>query len=138
LSEAHSASDRLDVLEAALTARLPRACGINPLVAHALARFGASCRVGDVVREVGYSHRHFTALFRETVGLRPKPYCRLLRFGRALDQLTAEPEIAWADLAADRGYADQAHFNREFREFAGVSPGRYRRLAPVHPRHVPV
>jgi len=138
LSEACSASDRLDVFEAALAARLPRVCGIDPLVAHALARFGASCRVGEVVRESGYSHRHFTTLFSTTVGLKPKPYCRLLRFGRVLDQLIAEPGIAWADLAADQGYADQAHFNREFREFANVSPGCYRRLAPIFPRHVPI
>jgi AraC-like DNA-binding protein len=138
LREARSASHRLDVFEAALAARLPRVRGINPLVAHALARFGASCRVGEVVRECGYSHRYFTTVFRETVGLKPKTYCRLLRFGRVLDRLTAEPGIGWADLAAAEGYADQPHLNREFLEFGGLSPGCYRQRAPIFPRHVPV
>jgi AraC-like DNA-binding protein len=138
VSEAGSASHRIDALEAALAARLPRARGIHPLVAHALARFAESWRVGDVVRESGYSHRHVTTVFREFVGLEPRLYCRVQRFGRALDRLAGEPGMALADLAAAEGYADQPHFAREFREFAGLSPGGYRRLAPASPRHVPI
>ncbi len=138
LGEAGSLSRRLDLFDAVLAARLPRLRGIDPLVAHALVRFGASCSVGDVVRECGYSHHHFTNVFREAVGVGPKTYCRIRRFGRVLDQLTVEPGLGWADLAAAEGYADQPHLNREFREFAGLSPGRYRRLAPCAPRHVPL
>lgn len=138
LSASPSAAARIELLEAVLAARLPRLRGIDPLVAHALTRFGASCRVGDVVRDSGWSHRHFTAIFREAVGLGPKTYCRVLRFGRVLDRLASESSVAWADLAAAEGYADQPHFIREFREFAGLSPGSYRKRAPAYPRHVPV
>ena len=42
------------------------------------------------------------------------------------------------EVALQAGYSDQPHFNREFKAFAGVSPGRYLRLEPVHPRHVPI
>ena len=45
----------------------------------------------------------------------------MLRFHHALDRLRAgEPS---ADIAYDCGYYDQPHLNREFREFAGVTPG---------------
>jgi AraC-like DNA-binding protein len=138
LSGAYSPAARLDLFEAILAARLPRLRGIDPLIARAVARFGASFGVGEVARECGYSHRHFARLFRESVGLKPKTYCRVLRFRRALGRLAGDPRPAWADLAAAEGYADQAHFSREFREFTGLSPGGYRRRAPVLPGHVPV
>jgi AraC-like DNA-binding protein len=138
LSEAGSLSRQLELFEAALASRLPQLRGIDPRIAHALARLRAGRRVGDVAAQAGCSHRHFTALFREAVGLRPKAYCRVLRFGRALDRRNAEPALGWAELAAAEGYADQSHFIREFSAFAGLSPERYRRAAPGSPRHVPV
>lgn len=123
--------------EAALAARLPRVRGIHPAVAHALVRFdAAAARIADVVDEIGYSHRRFITLFRDSVGLTPKRYCRVARFQRVLAQIHAG-EPRWGALALDAGYADQAHFTREFTELAGVSPSRYRALAPAQPNHVP-
>lgn len=133
---ARSASCRLDLFEAALVARLPRLRGIDPMIARALAGFEAGASVGAVVGRSDYSHRHFARRFTESVGLKPKTYCRLLRFGRVLDRLAAGPSETAADLAAEAGYADQAHLTREFRRFADLSPGRYRRMAPRFARHV--
>jgi AraC-like DNA-binding protein len=76
--------------------------------------------------------------FREAVGLTPKLYCRVLRFQRALRQLAEHPRIAWIDTALNAGYSDQAHFNRDFRELAGLTPGQYRALAPISANHVPL
>ena len=30
--------------------------------------------------------------------------------------------MSWAEIALDCGYFDQAHMNRDFRQFAGASP----------------
>jgi AraC-like DNA-binding protein len=38
----------------------------------------------------------------------------------------------------DAGNLNQSHFNREFREFAGISPGQYRKAATLLPSHVPI
>jgi len=142
LAQAGDASRRLDLFEAALAARLAGlrrpSSPIGPRILHALLAFDAGRPVAAVARDLDLSHRHFTQLFRSAVGLTPKCWGRLRRFGRALDRLAAEPEIAWADLAAAEGYADQPHFTREFRAFAGLAPGDYRRRAPLNARHVPL
>jgi len=142
LIDAVASERQLALFEGALAARLPRVRGIHPAVAHALMRFDSSAeqaRIADVVDETGYSHRRFITLFCDAVGLTPKRYCRVRRFQRAIDRLAAAPdESTWGAFALEAGYSDQAHFTREFTELAGVSPGRYRALAPAQPNHVPI
>jgi AraC-like DNA-binding protein len=138
LIEAGGPEQQLDVLESLLAARLPTVRGLHPAVAHALGRFTTTANVRQVVKESGYSHRRFIALFQRGLGLTPKLYCRILRFQGALERVAANPAASWVEVALDAGYSDQAHFNREFREFAGVSPGAYRELSPTFPHHVPI
>lgn len=138
LAEAGGPEQQLAVLESFLAKRLPRIRGLHPAVAHALGRFATTSDVRVVVKESGYSHRRFIALFRRAVGLTPKFYCRVLRFQGALQCVATEPDASWVGLALTAGYSDQPHFNREFREFAGISPGRYRELSPVWAHHVPI
>jgi AraC-like DNA-binding protein len=127
---------RLDLFEGMLASRLPVVRGVHPAVALALEQFSmTSRRVGEVVRDTGYSHRTFISLFARAVGVAPKDYCRVLRFRRALPRLFAG-QGAQVDLAAEAGYCDQAHFAREFRAFAGLTPGEYARALPRSPHHV--
>ena len=138
LMESGGPHRQLDLLESLLAERLPTVRALHPAVAQALSRFRASADVGQAVKESGYSHRRFIALFHDGLGLTPKLYCRLRRFQGALDQIAVRPAASLVDVALEAGYSDQAHFNREFREFAGVSPGKYRELSPAFPHHVPV
>jgi len=138
LVEAGDPARQIDLLESLLAARLPRVHALHPAVAHALERFATDARVGDVVREAGWSHRWFIALFRRAMGLSPKVYSRLLRFQGAVRRAASDQEASWADVALDAGYSDQPHFNREFREFAGVTPGEYRALSPWLSYHLPI
>jgi AraC-like DNA-binding protein len=138
LLAAGSLQQQLELFESALAARLPRVRGVHPAVAHALERFAGSGDVGQVVRETGYSHRRFLALFRETVGLAPKVYCRILRFQQAVQRLAPGVNVAPIEVALEAGYSDQSHLNREFREFSGLTPGEYRKASPLWPSHVPL
>lgn len=144
LALAGSAERRLALFESILVARMPRVRGMHPAVAEALTRFDAGSDVRSLVARSGYSHRRFVALFREAVGLSPKLYSRIVRFRAALERIAApratksRTQRSWADLALAAGYSDQSHFNREFREFAGVTPGHYRTLAPISSHHVPL
>jgi AraC-like DNA-binding protein len=91
-------------------------------------RSGGAIDVARLVREIGYSRKHLAAVFREQVGMPPKAIARLVRFQRALEALRAGGDTDLAQLALDLGYYDQAHFGREFRGFAGMSPGECRRM----------
>ncbi|WP_233623149.1 AraC family transcriptional regulator [Burkholderia seminalis] len=138
LGEIDSAAARLDLWETLLTARLPRVAGIDPAIAESIAQLNRGTEVRAIVQQIGCSHRHFVARFRDAVGMPPKRYGRVRRFGQMLDGLSAEPAASWADAAALAGYADQPHFNREFLEFTGLSPEQYRRRASANGFHVPL
>ncbi|MBI3562077.1 MAG: helix-turn-helix transcriptional regulator [Gammaproteobacteria bacterium] len=138
LLEAANPERQLAVFEELLTARLPVENGMHPVIAYAIEQFAAARDVHTVVQQSGYSHRHFIALFRRDMGLSPKTYHRLRRFQRVLAGMAGPRVAAWADFAADYGYSDHAHFHREFREFAGVTPEAYRKIAPVFTHHVAI
>jgi len=138
MQEARRPDEQVRVMEAFLVARVRPVRGIHPAVASSLMGFDPATRVAELVRESGYSHRTFISLFRREVGLPPKLYARVMRFQRTLRRLEAEPALDWAALAHEAGYSDQAHFSREFHEFAGVTPELYRRIAPAAPGHIPV
>lgn len=123
-------------LEALLLRRLRAgpAQPAHPLVTQALRQFEAGMGVEDAVARSGYSHRQFIRLFSQAVGLGPKLYCRLRRFQKALPLL--QGPLGLAGVAMEAGYSDQPHFNREFREFAGLTPEQYRLAQPVSANHV--
>jgi AraC-like DNA-binding protein len=84
--------------------------------------------VRETCERLGLSGRHLTATFRSLVGLTPGKLARIERFHASLADLQraggdAAPRLA--HIAALRGYADQAHFNHEFRRFAGVTPREF-------------
>lgn len=143
LLAATTPEQQLRVLEAVLLARLPRLCfsalpgnkSMHPAIAFGLSRFAQCATVTEVVRESGYSHRYFNALFKRATGLSSKAYCRV----RRLQQVLAAPrDTALAELALTAGFADQAHLQRDFRDLAGVTPLTYRHLAPRFAHHLQV
>jgi AraC-like DNA-binding protein len=97
-----------------------------PEVTYALGRLRATCgaaRVEALAAEVGWSRRHLAARFRDEIGLPPKALARLIRVERAAARVRAGEPLA--DVAYGSGYADQPHFNRDFRELVGCAPGEF-------------
>jgi AraC-like DNA-binding protein len=128
LFEARSWSERFEVVGAALWARLDAAAVPPPDVAWAWRRLtdaGGRVRVAQLAAELGCSRKHLAARFREHVGLPPKLVARMLRFRWTIDLLLASPQSTIAEVAAACGYYDQAHLDRDFRDFAGTTPTAY-------------
>jgi AraC-like DNA-binding protein len=101
---------------------------------HRLVATGGSEPIGEIAREVGWSHKHLIAKFKQQVGLPPKTAARLVRLDTVWPQLAGSGAPNWARIAAEAGYADQAHLIRDFRRFTGTTPSRF----PVKPVQDPV
>jgi AraC-like DNA-binding protein len=91
----------------------------------ALARSRGGARIEELCRSLGVSRKHLADLFRAHVGLPPKVYARMFRFRGAVELVQKGRRLDWARIALACGYYDQAHFNREFREFAGMTPSEF-------------
>jgi AraC-like DNA-binding protein len=132
LQEVATVGEKLRVLETALLQVLQRGAekrlALHPSVQYALGEFRHVPHIRSVIavaREAGLSRRRFSQLFREQVGITPKLYCRLLRFRQVVRRIASGGPVDWADVALAGGYCDQAHLAHEFRDFSGISPGRY-------------
>jgi AraC-like DNA-binding protein len=80
------------------------------------------CRVDDLVLRSGLPLRTLQRRFVRAVGVTPKWVLLRYRLHEAAERLKAAPSTSLAALAAELGYADQAHFARDFRATIGVPP----------------
>ena len=69
------------------------------------------------------SLRQFERVSKERIGLPPKLFARLVRFSKAYRFYETSPQKSWTNIAHECGYYDQMHFIRDFKQFAGMSPG---------------
>jgi len=99
-------------------------------------------RLSDVAARLGVSERTVTRLARRYVGVTPAAMIRRRRLQEAAERLRQAPGTSLSELAAELGYADQAHLSREFRAVLDFTPSGYRRVnqtdaATVQPRPHP-
>jgi AraC-like DNA-binding protein len=70
----------------------------------------------------GLHTRPLQRLFRDHVGASPKIVIRRYRLQEAAERITKGVAPRFTELAAELGYADQAHFTRDFRAVTGFTP----------------
>lgn len=92
----------------------------------AIQRSRGALRIDRLTDELGWSRKRLAAYSRDAFGLTPKRLARIARFHHAVDLANSAGRPDWAGIAADCGYADQAHLVRDFTTFAGAAPERWR------------
>jgi len=75
------------------------------------------------------SQRTLERKFKQQIGLSPINFLRICRFQASLNQLKNKAYKKLSDVAYTNGYADQSHYIRSFKEFAGLSPFRFQDLS---------
>jgi AraC-like DNA-binding protein len=133
LRTARSSAQRFAVLESFLGGRAAAGHAWSAELRWAVEQTQAHAgglAIAALAREIGWSRRRLHRTFVEQVGIAPKSFARVARFHAARGALDAGPVASLADVAHAFGYADQAHFAREFGQLAGVTPGAYLRRRP--------
>lgn len=87
---------------------------------------GEFAKVEDVAGAVHVSPRTLQRSFVRLVGVSPLWVIRRRRLQRVAERLDAGMGGDLAEVAAELGYADQAHLSRDFRAVLGQPPSAYR------------
>jgi transcriptional regulator GlxA family with amidase domain len=119
-------TERVRLIEEALLALLSQDDRYDPTVDRCLQLIETNCgqlNVAQVAARLGVSSRQLTRRFQHAVGVSPKEFARVTRFLHVLRCLSGRQHQSLTETAVACGYFDQAHFNHEFREMAGMAPG---------------
>lgn len=133
VAEAETAEARFARLDAFVTARLAASHTGDRRVtaAGAALRHRPDTPIAALAERLNADRRALARDFRNVLGIPPRHYARLARFEAFSAAIAAEPTASLADLAADAGYYDQPHLNRDVRAFAGMTPAELqRRIVP--------
>ncbi len=86
--------------------------------------YAENVSLGQLAQMVDLSTEHLVRVFTAQMGLPPHTYQTQVRISRAKTLLAKGYSIA--DVSHDTGFADQAHFTRQFKRLNGVTPGVYK------------
>lgn len=93
---------------------------------HVEAHLALPIAVPDLARIAGLSESWFARSFKRSTGLAPHQWLLRQRLARA-QGLIEGSDLPLAAVAAEAGFADQAHLTRSFRGLTGQTPGAWRR-----------
>jgi AraC-like DNA-binding protein len=130
LAGAQDDNARVCRMQAWLMSRFFRGTLAAPAVTYALKKMGRTglARIGELVAEIGISHKQFLREFEKCVGLKPKAFARLRALQQIIEVVGYDQDPVWIDAALSCGYHDQAHFIHEFQDFSGLTPSEYLRM----------
>ena len=83
--------------------------------------------VKDLRRDLYITERTFERSFAREIGVTPKQFARIIQFKHSLNQLSERDYLSLSEVGHESGFADQSHFIRTFKRFAGKTPKEFLR-----------
>ncbi len=114
---------------------------LNPFIEFAVNKIIESpnqMTIQQISTKVGYSQKHLIKLFKVNVGLTPKGFLKIIRFQKAINEISTVKTPKWTDISYESGYYDQAHFINDFKAFSGFTPNEYLQKQYDHLNYIPV
>ncbi|MDR2759481.1 MAG: helix-turn-helix domain-containing protein [Spirochaetaceae bacterium] len=79
----------------------------------------------EIAEVSGLSAPYFSTIFKEEMGENLSSYLNRLRVEKASHLLT-ETDLSLSEIAGSCGFEDQSWFSKIFKNYTGISPGKYR------------
>lgn len=134
LIEAQSDAERCDRFGAWLSGLMPLRDAPGLSVSESA---GTLTGANALARSIEVSPRTLRRRFAGQAGIAPKRWLRLKRIDSVLrDPALLDPGVSLAAVAAEHGYADQAHMTRDVLRLTGVTPAQLRRRTRAGPPHL--
>jgi len=131
LAQAATTQEQIETISAYLLVQIQKNSATpDDAVRYAIAQIvesNGNVSLSDLQKDIGLSERSLERKFKQNVGISPKLFSRIWRFQSSLEQIRQNAHTNLAEIAYDNNYADQSHFIRAFREFAGFSPNQFQK-----------
>lgn len=85
------------------------------------------CGLSDVAAALGYDHAYISRYFKRITGIPYNSYVNIRRLSNA-SYLLHNTDATVLECAVDSGYRSLRSFNRNFKEYFGMSPAEYRMM----------
>ncbi|WP_194774566.1 helix-turn-helix domain-containing protein [Pararhodonellum marinum] len=81
--------------------------------------------IDEVLSRFKISRRYLEKKFQEKVGITPKLYARIKRFGYLSNKIVHNQKVDWQDIVFENGFHDQSHLAKDFKAFNQMNPSEY-------------
>lgn len=128
LAEAKSDRQRIDLVQIFLLSQL----GVTEqdrLIAEAIKliyQARGNIRIKEINRQLSISQSPFEKRFRKLVGVSPKKFSSIVRFNNVLSELEASKSLV--EICYENNFFDQSHFIKDFKQYTGETPEKYKQL----------
>ncbi len=100
---------------------------INAVIDYVRENLEEELSVENLAEVAGFSPFHFHRIFSAMVGETLKGFVRRIRLEKAATLLLNQTDRSLTDIALSVGFSSSSTFTRAFQQFAGTSPGDFRR-----------
>lgn len=128
IEEGVTIAGKIAILERFLIARAKTAPAVDGAVCAVVAaifQYRGQLPIDHLGKRIGLGTRQLERRFKTIVGISPKAFSRVIRIRNVISMLRGQCSPDWSDITYRGGFYDQAHFIRDFKALAGLTPSAY-------------